>query len=171
MTDESPWPDDMTGSERVEIVARALGQPQTANWIAREAAVAHETARTYLDRLAERNVLERETRGSLTTYAPNELSRYLEEVHELYRAHTPEELAESLAEMNAAVRAWREAFDVASPNELRATIAADSIGPDESRRRRDVAAEWEHVRSRIDVVETTLQLYDRFDGRSGRAPA
>lgn len=157
------WEDALTATERVRAVALTVGEPRTANWIAEEAAVAHETATKYLSQLVEDGKLVAERSGDRTTYRLDPVGQYLTEVRELYENHTPDELAASLAEMNDQIRSWRADYDVETPNELRASIreADDSEG---ERERRRIAGEWEHLDHRRSLVEDALRLYDRFPG-------
>jgi len=61
-----------------------------------------------------------------------------------YSGHTVEELTKRLAEMKAQIRDWEDEFDVESPNQLRGTLADETLDADKEDRRRDVARKWEH---------------------------
>jgi predicted ArsR family transcriptional regulator len=166
---DSSWSERLSGAERVRMVAETVSEPRTANWVAEEADVAHETARKYLDRLVEDGRIVAEDEGDRTVYRPDPVGQYLTETRELYEEHTPEELADSLAEMNEEIRSWRESYGVETPNELRASIAEASDSDDERERKR-VASEWERLRYRRQLVEDALRLHDRFpDGRTHAA--
>jgi uncharacterized protein YhaN len=151
---------DQPAADRVRWVAESLGEPRTANWVATEANVSPATARKYLERLAEDRRLRRVDDGERTLYAPDRVSQYLDEVREAYDAHTADELAEALSDIREQLSAWRDEFDVASPNELRATVAG--VDRETAERRREIAIEWEHLATRQDVLEDALELYDRF---------
>jgi len=158
---ERPGWRDRSAADRVRSVATTLSEPRTANWIAGEAEVAHETAKKYLDQLVDDGKLETTEAGGKTVYRPDPVGQYLDEMHRLYADHTADELAESLTEITEQVGAWQETYDAATPNELRAAIGdtTDEATAEEYRR---VAAEWEQLRYRQSLVEDTLRLYDRF---------
>ena len=151
---------DQPAADRVQWVADALDQPRTAGWVAEEADVSPATARKYLERLADDRRVRRIEDGSQTRYAPDRVTRYLEEVRETYESHTADELAETLGSIRERIDTWRAEYDVSTPNELRATIA--DVSREDGERRREVALEWEHLQSRVGVVEDALSLYDRF---------
>lgn len=151
---------DQPAADRVRWVAESLDEPRTAHWIADEAEVSGSTARKYLERLADDRRLVRIDDGARTLYAPDRVTQYLEEVREAYDAHTADELAAALDSLRERIEDWREEFDATTPNELRATVA--DAAPDERERRREIATEWEHAESRLEVLEDALALYDRF---------
>jgi Mn-dependent DtxR family transcriptional regulator len=172
MSDDSGrrWTDGLSAAERVEAVALTVDEPRTANWIATEAEVAHETATKYLTRLTDEGKLNAESHGQQTTYEPDPVGQYLTEMRELYEDHAPDELAASLEEMNEQIRAWKRAYDVDTPNELRASLGrADDLAAE--RERRQAAREWDHLETRRRLVEDALRLYDRFPGERRSASA
>ena len=161
------WDEGLSAAERVEAVASTVSEPQTANWIAQEAAVAHETAAKYLERLVEEGKLRAGTQGRQTSYEPDPVGQYLIEMRELYESHSPDELAASLEAMNEQISAWKTEYGVVTPNELRATLStADDTGD-----RRTAAREWEQLQARQRLVEDALRLYDRFPGKLHTASA
>lgn len=157
------WAEELSAAERVEAVALTVSEPRTANWIATEAEVAHETATKYLERLVDDGKVSVETRGQRTSYAPDPIGQYLTEMRELYENHSPDELATSLEAMNDRIRTWKAEYDVETPNGLRASLGRTTEREDERTRRR-TAREWEHLRTRRRLVEDALRLYDRFPG-------
>lgn len=170
---ESPsrdWEENLSAAERVEAVALTVSQPQTANWIAEEAAVAHETASKYLKRLADDGKLIADTRGRQTTYEPDPVGHYLSEMRELYEDHSPDELAASLEEMGEQINTWKAEYDVETPNELRASLNNADDGTDR-RERRQAARDWDHLATRRRLVEDALRLYDRFPSEPRSASA
>ncbi|ELZ31322.1 hypothetical protein C474_08472 [Halogeometricum pallidum JCM 14848] len=164
------WTDDLSAAERVEAVALTVSEPRTANWIAAEAEVAHETAAKYLKRLTDDGKLNADARGQQTTYEPDPVGQYLIEVRELYEEHSPDELAASLEAMNEQIRTWKREYDVETPNELRASLGRIDDVADE-RERRQAAREWDHLETRRRLVEDALRLYDRFPGERPSASA
>jgi predicted transcriptional regulator len=155
------WTKDLSAAERVEAVALTVSEPRTANWIATEAEVAHETATKYLTRLADDGKLRTDTQGQQTAYEPDPVGQYLREMRELYEDHSPDDLAASLADINEQIRTWKSTYEVETPNELRASLGSADTAEDE-RRRRQAAREWEHLVTRRRLVEDALRLYDRF---------
>lgn len=172
MSDEPArsWTDGLSAAERVRAVALTVGEPRTANWIASEAEVAHETATKYLNRLVDDGKLRADIRGQQTTYEPDPVGQYLVEMRELYDEHSPDELAASLEEMNEQIRTWKTEYGVETPNELRASLGQTEDLTDE-RERREMAREWDHLKTRRRLVEDALRLYDRFPGERRSAPA
>lgn len=164
------WTDGMSAAKRVEAVARTVGEPRTANWIATEAEVAHETATKYLSRLVEDGKLRSDTRGQQIMYEPDPVGQYLLEVRELYDDYSPDDLAASLEDITEQLQTWKAAYDVETPNELRASLGRTAAVTDE-RERRHVAREWDHLRSRRRLIEDALRLYDRFPGERPSASA
>ncbi|MFC7130589.1 DUF7342 family protein [Haloferax chudinovii] len=172
MSDNSSrkWTEVLSAAERVESVALTVSEPRTANWVAAEAEVAHETATKYLKRLTEDGKLIADSRGQQTTYEPDPVGQYLIEMRELYENHSPDELASSLEDMNEQIRTWKSEYDVETPNQLRASLGdAEDVGDERERRR--AAREWDHLATRRRLVEDALRLYDRFPGEPRSASA
>ena len=167
--DRPGWTESASAADRVRSVATTLREPRTANWIAEEAEVAHETASKYLDRLVDDGQLEPVEADGTTRYRPDPVGQYLAEMHRLYADHTADELADSLAEIGDQLRAWQTEYGVETPNELRAAIGETSDGATAEEYRR-VATEWEQLQYRQSLVEDTLRLYDRFADDSAPAP-
>ena len=151
---------DQPAADRVQWVAESLSEPRTAHWVADEADVSPATARKYLEKLADERQLKRLENGERTLYSPDHVTQYLEEVREVYEDHSADELAQSLDEIRTQIEAWKATYDVSTPNALRATIA--TVDQVEAEQRRDIAIEWDHVETRLDIIEDALKLYDRF---------
>lgn len=151
---------DQSAADRVQWVAESLNEPKTAHWVADEADVSPATARKYLEKLADERRLRRLETGDRTLYSPDHITQYLEEVREVYEDHSADELAQSLDEIRNQLEAWRAEYDVSTPNALRATVA--TVDRAEAEQRREIAIEWDHVETRLDIIEDALKLYDRF---------
>ncbi|MFW5896262.1 MAG: DUF7342 family protein [archaeon] len=150
-----------TGEDRVRMVARQLSEPRTANWIAAEADWSHEPTKRVLERLADDGILHRDESGTHTTYYPDYRRQAMQEAMRLRDGeHTVEELTDRLAEMKAQIREWKDGFDVESPNQLRGTLADDTLDADEEDRRREIAREWEHLQRRIRIVGFAIREWD-----------
>ncbi|UTF54853.1 DUF7342 family protein [Natronosalvus rutilus] len=150
-----------TGEDRVRMVARQLSEPKTANWIASEAEWSHEPTKRVLRRLVNDGVLRQDDSGTHTTYYPDYRQQAMQEAMRLRDGgRTVEELTDRLAEMKGQIRDWKEEFEVESPNQLRATLADENLGPDEEARRRDIAREWTHLQRRIQIVGFAIREWD-----------
>ena len=150
-----------TGEDRVRMVARQLSEPQTANWIASEAGWSHEPTKRVLERLVDDGILHRDESGTHTTYYPDYRRQAMQEAMRLRDSgHTVEELTDRLANMKTQIRDWEDEFGVESPNQLRGTLADESLDGDEEDRRREIAREWEHLQRRIQIVGFAIREWD-----------
>jgi len=150
-----------TGEDRVRMVARQLSEPRTANWIASEAGWSHEPTKRVLERLVDDSILHRDESGTHTTYYPDYRRQAMQEAMRLRDSgQTVEELTERLAEMKAQIRDWEDTFDVESPNQLRGTLAEETLDDEEEDQRRDIAREWEHLQRRIKIVGFAIREWD-----------
>jgi ASC-1-like (ASCH) protein len=151
--------ESMTRGERIRAAARTLRTPRTASWVAEETDASVKTAQKYLDQLVADNVLRKIEQGDQTLYCVDQLMATYREVATLQREHDREELTESLESMRAKISDWQAEYDVATPGELRGTIA-EMDDPEEISERRDIASEWEHLADRVPVVRAALNEYD-----------
>ena len=150
-----------TDEDRVRMAARQLSEPRTANWIASEAGWSHEPTKRVLERLVDDGILHRDESGTHTTYYPDYRRQAMQEAMRLRDSgHTVEELTDRLAEMKAQIRDWEDEFDVESPNQLRGTLADETLDTDEEDRRREIAREWEHLQRRIKIVGFAIREWD-----------
>ncbi|WP_435159057.1 DUF7342 family protein [Haladaptatus sp. DFWS20] len=161
-----------TGEDRVRMVARQVSEPRTVNWIASEAEWSHEPTKRVLERLVDDGVLRRDESGAHTTYSPDYRRQAMQEAVRLRDGHrTVEELTDRLSEMKAQIRDWEETFAVESPNQLRATIADETLSSDEEAQRRAIAREWEHLQQRIQIVGFAIREWDFLAPSADRAEA
>ncbi|MDL0137540.1 hypothetical protein PNP85_13365 [Halobacterium salinarum] len=150
-----------TGEDRVRMVARQLSEPQTVNWIASEADWSHEPTKRVLERLVDDGILHRDESGPHTTYYPDYRRQAMQEAMRLRDSgHSVEELTDRLADMKTQIRNWEDEFDVESPNQLRGTLADESLDAEEEARRREIAREWEHLQRRIKIVGFAIREWD-----------
>lgn len=150
-----------TGEDRVRMVAQQLSEPRTANWIASEAGWSHEPTKRVLERLVADGILHCDEDGTHTTYYPDYRRQAMQEAMRLRDGeHTVEELTDRLSAMKSQIRDWEGTFDVESPNQLRGTLATESLDRDEEDRRREVAREWEHLEQRIRIVGFAIREWD-----------
>lgn len=161
-----------TGEDRVRMVARQLSEPRTANWIASEAEWSHEPTTRVLRRLVTDGVLHQNDSGTHTTYYPDYRQQAMQEAMRLRDGvHTVEELTDRLADMNTQIRDWKTEFHVDSPNQLRATVADDTLDSDEEDRRREIARDWEHLQRRLEIVGFAIREWDFLAPGTERAEA
>ena len=170
MTEETGLRDQQTtGEDHVRMVARQLSEPQTANWIASEAGWSHQPTKRVLERLVDDDILHRDESGTHTTYYPDYRRQAMQEAMRLRDSgHTVEELTDRLANMKTQIRDWEDEFGVESPNQLRGTIADESLDGNEEDRRREIAREWEHLQRRIQIVGFAIREWDFLDPTAER---
>jgi len=150
-----------TGEDRVRMTARQVSEPRTANWIASEADWSHEPTKRVLERLVDDGILHRDESGTHTTYYPDYRRQAMQEAMRLRDSgHTVEELTDRLADMKTQIRDWEDEFGVESPNQLRGTLADETLDVDEEDRRREIAREWDHLQRRIEIVGFTIREWD-----------
>jgi hypothetical protein len=178
MDKEESEPDDgllerqTTGEDRVRMVARQLSEPRTANWIANEAGWSHGPTTRVLERLVDDGVLRRDESGPHTTYIPDRRRQSMQEAMRIRDSeHSVEELTDRLAKMQSRIRDWKDEFRVESPNQLRATIAEETLSVDEESRRREIAREWEHLQRRVLIVGFVIREWEFLEPAGSAAPA
>jgi predicted ArsR family transcriptional regulator len=160
-SDVSRWVEETTAFDRVQSVATALSTPASAAEVAAEAAVAENTARAHLDRLVEMNVLRSADRDGSTVYAPDPLHTRVQTLRDLLSAHDHDGLVALQAQLQERIEGWHEEFGVDDPETLRATAATTETAA-ETRRRREVAADWETTAHRLSVVTDAVENYETY---------
>ena len=170
MTDESNrgterWVEETSAFDRVRSVAFTLQQPRTAGHIAESAHVSEKTARGHLQRLVEMDVLLAETGQGPTTYYPDLAYMRYREVRTLARDHDRDELTDIVATLKRDIEAWREKFDVETPDELRASVADEDVSEQEVYERQKIAEDWEDTEHRLGLIKDALGRYDRLTAR------
>jgi len=161
------WTESTTARERVETIATTLSEPRTANWVAEQAEVTWDTAKTHLDDLVDSGVL-------LTTdderYVPDPTRAYFDHLRELILTNDREGLRAELEAIAERIETWQTTYDVESPDELEASLA-DERSHDEVADRRQALRRWETaVRSR-ETIRTALLLYDDVRSLTDDVPA
>lgn len=154
---EMNWPDDWGAQTKVENIAHTLRQPRTVDWVAERAGVDPETAREYLDRLAERMgplVKFRDEDGGPAQYAPDPEAKMLTRVRELSEKSSKEIVAER-ADISDKIDEIKDQYDITSPDALRNTID-DTLTADERRQRQKLAHKWETYEYRLSLLEVAL---------------
>jgi hypothetical protein len=74
--------------------------------------------------------------------------------------HTVEKLTDRLADMKAKIPDWEDEFDVESLNQLRGTLADETLDVGKENRRREIAPEWEHLQRRIEIIGFAIREWD-----------
>ncbi|OYR79801.1 hypothetical protein DJ84_09125 [Halorubrum ezzemoulense] len=150
-----------TGEDRVRMTDRQLSEPRTVNWIASEAGWSHEPTKRVLKRLVDDSILHRDESGTHTTYYPDYRRQAIQEAMRLRDSgHTVEELTDRIADMKTQIRDWKDEFGVGSPNQLRGTVADESLDGEGEERRREIAREWEHLQRHIQIVGFAIREWD-----------
>jgi sugar-specific transcriptional regulator TrmB len=145
---------------RVREVAMTVSEPRNAGEIADAAGVARNTAEKYLQRLVETRTIVAVVQGRETRYRPDPVTQYLDQVRDLIENHSKAELTAELAVIREDIDAWKDKYDVSSPDELRASVGDEDLSPEERERRIRDAEDWEYYRERIGVVQQAIDLYD-----------
>lgn len=149
------WKANTSPFERVVQVSTTVPDPQPVSHIAETAAVEEATAQQYLERLVEIGVVRRTPSNGHPAYGPGPTYTRTVAIHDLLVAHDQDQLAETQSRMEEKIDAWRDRYNVKSPDELRAqaeTIEDEAL----SRTMVDTAAEWALLRYRTQIVQDAL---------------
>lgn len=158
------WVDQTTAFDRVRSVALSLSEPRPAAWIAEEAQVAENTARSHLSRLADLGVLRTSSTEEGTAYAPDPIYSRSQDIRELVQNNTEDQLASRAVEYQEELEAIRTGHEADSPEALRASVAT-AEGPEEARERLEAASDWEYARYRLDLISEALEYYEAYRSR------
>lgn len=161
------WTESTTARERVETIATTLSTPRTTNWIATQAGVEWDTAKTHLESLVDAGLV-------LVTeddrYVADPTRAYFDRLRNLILTNGRDELRDELTGIADRIDDWKTAYDVASSEELEASLA-DDLPPEEIRERRRVLRRWENsIRSR-ETIRNALRLYDDVQSLSDDTPS
>ena len=146
----------------IREVAMTVREPKNAGEIAETAGVARNTAEKYLAQLVEGDKLDTVQRGRETCYYPDPVTQFFDQIRDLINAHQKDELTAELDAIRDDIDAWKEAYDVASADELRATVG-DDIPAGERRQRRLDAEDWEYFEHQATLIKQAIQLYDTIE--------
>jgi len=164
------WIEETKGFERVIDVALALDEPRTAGWIAEETHVSEQTAREYLDLLADvLGVVTATTARGVTKYQPDPAWLRFQEVSALVEAHDQDELLERIEKRQERIQEVKTEFGVESPAALRSKAAAEETSLAELRECRKVASEWETLEHDLDVAREAIDRYEEYSRESASA--
>jgi len=165
------WIENTTAFDRVRSVASSVSEPRSAGWIADEAHVAENTARRHLERLAELGILAVSTTESGTAYYPDPIYTRSQDLRELVKNHSEDELAAQAAAIQETLDELRTKYGVESPSDLRVTIAERTLPPEDVRERLADASDWEHARYRLSLIRDVLEHYETYNTSSRPASA
>ena len=156
------WVEHTSAFDRVKSVALTLSTPRTASWIADEAHVSENTARSHLSRLAELGVLATTTTDRGTGYSPDAIYTRSQDIRELIQQNTEDQLAARAVELQEELATYSTTYDVESPAALRTSIATASLPAEEARERLEAVSDWEYARYRLSIVRDALEHYDTY---------
>jgi hypothetical protein len=148
--------------DRIREVAMTVREPKNAGEIADAAGVARNTAEKYLTQLVEADKLTMIQRGRETCYYPDPVTQYFDQIRDLINEHQKDELTAELAAIREDIDEWKDAYDVESADELRASVG-DDIPAAERRQRRHDAADWEYYEHQATLIKQAIQLYDTIE--------
>ncbi|QLK26714.1 ArsR family transcriptional regulator [Natrinema zhouii] len=159
---EREWTAATTAFERVESVLGRTTDWQSASEIADRARVSEPTARKHLTALAETGHAATRETGNATRFRRNPDRRRLERVQRLADDHSRGELERSIREMKARIRAFEDAYEATSPEEL-----VDSLEPDDEDGWNDLSR-WKTTRRNLAFAKTALSFTETrlVDSRS-----
>lgn len=166
MTEPDPeaWKARTSGRERVRMVVETLSEPATVSAIADEADVAWATANSELERLLSENQVEAHDGGS--TYAPNPVRLFLDQVVALIDEHDRDELEAQLVDYQSRIESLQAEHDAESAAAFRERLTDESSAAD-MREIRDVAATWGALETERRLVKRALDFYDDVSRLSG----
>lgn len=156
-----------TKDARIREVAMTVCEPKNAGEIAEAAGVARNTAEKYLTQLVEANTLETIQRGRETCYYPDPVTQYFDQIRDLINRQQKDELTAELGAIRDDIDEWKEAYDVESADELRATVG-DDIPAAERRQRRHDAEDWEYYEHQATLIKQAILLYDTIEATRER---
>jgi len=159
------WIEETSAFDRVRSVAFALQEPRTAGRIAESAHVSEKTARGHLQRLVEMDVLLVAAGDRPRTYYPDPAYMRYREIRTLAREHDRDELTDIVATLKGDIEAWRDEFEVETPDELRASVADDDVSEAAVYDRQRTAEDWEYADYRLGLIRDALAQYDRLTSR------
>ena len=154
------WKEHASAFDRVKSVTMTLSEPQSAPWIAEEAAVSPNTARDHLYRLVDLGVVAVTEKSGTRRYYPDPLYTRLRDVRELLQEMTKQELSESTAELKNDIAAWKAEYDAESPDTLRKRAAADDVSAEQAYEFVQAASDWELTRYRLSLTQDAIENYD-----------
>ena len=146
------WIEETTPFERVYEIVRRTYDPEPASKLAERSRVSPTTARKHLRTLVDAGEVSTAQDGQTTLYRRSETAIVTEHARHLLAEHTPEELAEGIAEMKARIREWRETYDAESPEELARELDVDDADGS------DAVTAWQTTRRNLALAQAALAI-------------
>jgi len=156
------WKEHASAFDRVKSVTMTLSEPQSAPWIAEQAAVSPNTARDHLRRLVDLGVVTENDDNGTRHYYPDPLYTRLRDIRELLDETTKQELSERAAELKEDIAAWKAEYDADSPDGLRERAAADNVSAEQAYELTRTASDWELARYHLSLVQDAIRNYDTW---------
>ena len=139
-----------------------LSEPQSAPWIAEQAAVSPNTARDHLRRLVDLGVVTENDDNGTRHYYSDPLYTRLRDIRELLDETTKQELSEQAAALKDDIAAWKAEYDADSPDGLRERAAADNVSAEQAYELTRTASDWELARYHLSLVQDAIRNYDTW---------
>jgi DNA-binding transcriptional regulator GbsR (MarR family) len=154
------WTESMSGRERVRQVVELLDDPTPVQEIANRADVSRATADDELQRLQSDDWVTETTVDGTKAYDLNPVRMLFDEVTDLIKAHSRDELESQLTELKEEQEELATEYDVSSLDEFREQLADEDLSAEELRERRNVISTWEAINTELGLVRHALHLYD-----------
>lgn len=160
------WVDETKGVERVVVVAISIRKPRTAEWISDQAMVSEQTARDHLQTFADIGIVASFTSSGVTRYHADEGFLHYREVSRFVDQYTKDELESEIEISKGKLEELKDEYDVSRPDGLRAKAAEEATEIDKIRELKKLAAEWETLIDRLEILEDAVRRFDKFEERS-----
>lgn len=148
------WTAETTPFDRVYQVVRRTYELESADEIADRARVSPTTARKHLGSLADAGEVTTTRAGQTTRYRRSETAIVTERAEQLLSEHGRDDLSAGIAEMKSRLRAWREEYDVESPEEFARELDVADADTD----RGAVLTEWQTTRRNLALAQAALAI-------------
>lgn len=157
------WKEHASAFDRVKSVTMTLSEPQSAPWIAEQAAVSANTARDHLHRLVDLSVVTETDDAGTSHYYPDPLYTRLRDIRALLEETTKQELSEQAAELKTDIAAWKTEYDADTPDTLREQAAADTVSAEQAYELTRAASDWELARYHLSLIQDAITNYDTWE--------
>lgn len=148
------WVEESTPFERVHEIVRQAYDPESAEQIADRARVSPTTARKHLRTLVDSGDVTTSQDGQTTRYRRSKTAIVTEHAQSLLAERTPEEIAAGIADMKATIQAWREEYDVESPEEFARELDVADADDEHGA----LLAEWQTTRRNLALAQAALAI-------------
>jgi len=162
------WKEHTTAFDRVRSIAQGLSQPQTAGYIANEAAVSETTAHSHLKRLVDMNIIREITDTDAVRYEPDPLYTRFAMLRSLIDKHDHQELLKLKSDLQQQVEQFTEEQQRSSPAELR-KYGAETDTSSETEQLLTAASEWDMALFHLEIVNDAIENYTLYTSLNGSA--